>query len=284
MQLESLEIRMARSENLPALPQAASNVLRLADDVDVSPREIERAIELDPAITAKLLKVANSAYYGNMQVSTLGRAIGFLGLTTVRSVVVSIAMQQMISGKSLCPEFNKVDFWKHSLAVATTSRIIGKMKMAGKAEELFCAGMMHEIGFLALEKFAPDELRNAIKRSKESRLPIEDAVEQVFSFSIADVGSLLVATWNISPVIQDAIRFVHTPHMSEDHSATTDVVALSDAIANKIGFVHNGTEIPETIDPQLVKVVGIPEEQIEIICQVVAQEIARTQETFQIAA
>src|SRR5271157_330857 len=100
---------LARSENLPVLPQVVSSVLRLADDPDASPKEMERIIERDPGITAKILRVANSAYYGMSQVPTIGRALTALGMNNVRSLVVGVAYQQVISGREMAAHFSKLE-------------------------------------------------------------------------------------------------------------------------------------------------------------------------------
>lgn len=284
MDLASLEIRMSRSENLPALPQAAGKVLKLADDPDASPREIEKAIEMDPAITAKILRVANSAYYGATQIPNLGRAISYLGLTTVRSVIVSIAMQQMISGKNLCPSFDKLSYWSHSLAVGTAARILGKLKAPGKAEELYCAGMMHEIGLLAMDKFVPQELHAAILKSRESRIPLEEAELLVLGFTHADVGAVLAKKWGLSPLMIEAIQNIGNPFQQSEHDATTMIIALAEVIANKAGFTHSGVPAPDQIDPMLASIVGLPEEQFGIILDVVNQEVRKALDSFQVAA
>ena len=275
---------MSRSENLPTLPQAASNVLRLADDTDVNPREIERAIEMDPAITAKILKVANSAYYGSIKVPTLSRAISFLGMTSVRSVVISIAMQQMVSGKNHCPSLNKIELWRHSLATAIGCRIIGKLRNPGKSEELYCAGMMHEIGLLAMDKFVPNELHSAIQRARDSHGDLIEIENDVLGFSHADAGKVLGKRWNLSPLLQYAIEFWPDPYLADEYFETTAVVSIAKAIANTMGFKHSGLECNSEVNVLVAQEIGLPEAQFGIIGDVVAQEVARAQETFQIAA
>ncbi len=284
MDLASLEIRMSRSENLPALPQAASKVLKLADDPDTSPREIEKAIEMDPAITAKILKVANSAFYGATSVSSLGRAVSFLGMTTTRSVIVSIAMQQMISGKNVCPAFDLISYWAHSMAVATAARILGKLKLPGKAEELYCAGMLHEIGLLAMDKFVPNDLQTAIVRARESRIPLEVAERELLGFTHGEVGTVLAKNWNLSPVMMDAIRLSGDPMAVSEYEATSKVVALAEVIANKCGYNHSGVPAPDEIDPILAAEVGLPEAQFSIVSDVVKQEVNKALDSFQLAA
>lgn len=275
---------MSRSENLPTLPQAASHVLRLADNPDSNPREIERAIETDPAITAKILKIANSAYYGSNHVPTVGRAISFLGLTTVKSVVVSIAMQQMVNGKNTCIALNKLELWKHILAVATGARIIGKLKMQGKSEELYCAGMMHEIGLLAMEKFVPQELHAALVKAKNSNQSLLEVETQVMGFNHADVGLLLTKNWSLSPLIQDAISGWFSPNPESLYFDTTAVIAISKMMANSLGYSHSELDPGSEVDLRLAEAIELPQEQFGIIGEVITSELAKAQDAFKLAA
>src|SRR5579871_4304738 len=170
VELRSLEIKISRSENLPVLPQIASSVLRLADDPDSSAREMEKLIERDSAIAAKILRVANSSYYGLSNVPSISRAISILGLNTVRSLVVGIAYQQIIAARQVSKLFSKVEFWRHSVAVATSAKILGKLKMPARAEELYSAGLMHDVGLLVLDRFAPNELDQAVSYAQQQKI------------------------------------------------------------------------------------------------------------------
>ncbi|MBL8064681.1 MAG: HDOD domain-containing protein [Chthonomonadaceae bacterium] len=284
MDLRSLEIRMARSENLPTLPQVASQVLKLADDSDSNPREFEKAVELDPAVTAKILKIANSAYYGSTNVPTIGRAISFLGLSQVRSVVVGIAMQQMSAGKNSCANLNKLELWRHSLAVAIACRIMGKLKHPGWAEELYCAGMLHEIGMLAMEKFVPQELHQAIGRAQSTGTSVNDVSMDVSGFSPSEAGFVLAKSWGLSPIIQSAIHHWHNPRMDENHYETTAIVAFAKNMALSLGFNHSGLDKDTTLDLMLANEIELPEGQFDIIGEVVVNEVGKAQEAFQIAA
>ncbi|MBC8065896.1 MAG: HDOD domain-containing protein, partial [Chlorobia bacterium] len=135
--LQSLEIKIARSENLPVLPQIVSQIMKLADDPDASPKEMEQIIERDPAVTAKILRVANSSYYGVNNIPSIARAISMLGMNTIRSLIIGVAYQQIISGRTFASHFNKLEFWRHSLGVGTGSRILSKIKIPLSAEELY---------------------------------------------------------------------------------------------------------------------------------------------------
>lgn len=280
--LESIAIKVARSENLNVLPQIVSTILRMVEDPNASSRHIERIIERDPAITAKILRVANSSYYGGQQVPSIGRAVSLLGLNAVRSLVVSVAYQQVISTKSQSKLFDKLQFWKHSLAVATGARILAKMKMPMKAEEMYGAGMMHDVGMLVMERFAPDDFDKAIALSRDQRIPLHVAEQEVYGFDHTTIGSVLADKWSLTPLIQNAIHYHHNVMADLEQTESTCIVAASEAMAHQAGIGNNSGATTFELDPVAEMTLGLPPEQYPVIAQVMADEVNRAQQAFQI--
>lgn len=274
---------MSRSENLPVLPQAVSAVLRLADDPNANQRELERAFEKDPAITAKILKVANSSFYGGVKVPSIGRAISFLGATTIRSLVIGIAFQQATGSKSSVLLFDKQDFWRHSLAVAVACRILGKLKAPSRSEELYCTGMLHDIGLLVMDRFLPDSFDEAIRHSKQYGLQLHEAEEKILGYHHATVGGLLAESWGLSEAMKRGIQFHHNPTADDKCYETTSLVAAANVLAYDTGYGNQGQHLrPE--DRVVVEELELPDDQLTVIAQVIQTEVDKTCEAFNIAA
>lgn len=282
MELASLEIRIARSENLPVLPQVVSSVLRMADDPDASPREIEKTVERDPAITAKILKVANSAFYGHSNVSNVGRAVSLLGMNVMRSLVVSIAFQQVIGNRVNAANFDKLEYWRHSLAVGVAARILGKIRIPMKAEELFVAGLMHDIGMLVLDRFLPSEFDQAIQFAKSSSIALHEVEQEVMGFDHAAVGGLLAERWGLSTLMKRGIEFHHQPSLDGDYYETTCLLAAANTLAHQCGFTNSQMLAELELDPEVSASIGLPPEQYDSIRDVMVVEVVRAQEAFHI--
>lgn len=283
VELSSLEIRMARSENLPVLPQAVGAVLKLADDPNANQKDLEKAFEKDPAITAKILKVANSSFYGGVKVPSIGRAISFLGATTIRSLVVGIAFQQVSTSKSSVMMFDKEDFWRHSLAVAVACRILGKLKAPARSEELYCTGMLHDIGILVLDRFVPDMLDEAMRNAKQFGLQLHEAEEKVLGYNHAQVGGLLATRWGLSDVMARGIEYHHNPTKDDKCYETTSLVAAANILAYDAGYGNQGQTLrPE--DRAILDELNLPEDQVPVVMQVIQTEVSKTCEAFSIAA
>lgn len=275
---------MTRGENLPMLPQAVSATLRLVDDPNSSQRDLEKALETDVAITAKIIRAANSAYYGGNDVSSVGRAISFLGMTAVRSIVVGIAMQQMMSGKSQVRNFDKLAFWRHSLATAVGGRILGKLRMPAKSEELYCAGMIHDIGLIVFERYLPSDLDECLARSKTTGVPLHLTEMEVLGYNHAEVGGLLAKKWQMTEAIQNAVRWHHEPSSDTKNYKTSILVAAANALAHECGFANSQRENCQELDYEMASGIDMPMEQVDVIRQVMMTEVGKAQESFQIAA
>ncbi|RYG82196.1 HDOD domain-containing protein [bacterium] len=284
MDLNTLGLKIARSENLPVLNNVVTQVLKTADDPEASPRSLERIIERDPALTAKILRVSNSSYYGMSGVNSIARAISVLGMNTIRSLVVGVAYQQILSGRSNAQSFDRAEFWKYSLATAVGARILMKLKQPLKSEEMYVAGMMAAVGLLVMDKFLPHELDDAIKVSKDQNVPLHIAERNVLGYDHAQIGAMLAEKSRLNETIVDAVRYHHDPFADKKHFATTGFVSAACQVAAQCGYRPSGPVPSNELDTDLFTALGIDLEQVEPVRAVVQAEIQRSAEAFGVKA
>lgn len=282
MDFQSLAIKVARSENLPVLPQVVGSIIRLADDPNASAADLERYIEVDAALAGKILRVANTPQYSTSRVPTIGRAMSLLGSNTVRSLAIGIAYHQSLTNRSGSSEFDILEFWRHSLAVACASRILGKLKLPLRSEELYVAGLLHDIGMLVMERFAAEEFDQVIRHAKGYGLRLHEAENQLFAFDHAAVGALLADKWELGPVVRQAMGFHHKPLMDTECPQTTAAVAIANLLAQRSGLHNNVIARDVQIPAEWLQVLELAEEQLGVVQEVVLQEVQRTQEQFNI--
>lgn len=282
MDLRTIELKIARSENLPALPQIVSSVLKIADDPNCSARQVEQIIERDAAMTAKILRVANSSFYATAPVPNIGRAISLIGLNALRSLVVSVAYQQVIGGKASSQRFCKKQFWQHSLATATTARILGKLRMPSRSEELYGAAMMHDIGLIVLDKFAPTVLDDALAYASREVVPLHAALRNTAGFDQTEVGAALAERWKLSPPMQAAIKHSLNPMDAGEYTAFTNIVAAANQLSNEAGYLNNSPVADYGASALLMEQIGIPPEQSEAIVSVIKNEVSKAETAFAI--
>ncbi len=284
MDLNTLGLKIARSENLPVLNNVVTQVLKTADDPNASPRTLERIIERDPALTAKILRVSNSSYYGMSGVNSIARAISVLGMNTIRSLVVGVAYQQILSGRSNAQLFDRIAYWRFSVAMAVGARILMKLKAPLKSEEMYVAGMMGAVGLLVMDKFMPRELDAAIQSANEDRVPLHVAERAVLGFDHAEIGALLAEKSRLNETIIHAIRHHNAPF--EDHKcfATTGMIAAATGVAGLCGYTPSGPVAESPIDADLFAALELDPEQIEPVRAVVQAEIERSEQAFGVKA
>lgn len=280
MELGSLELRIARSENLPSVSQVSLEILKRIDDPSMTGGSLESLIILDPAITAKILKVANSAAYGGDGITSIARALNMLGNTMVKRLVMAVAFQQMIFDETSPDGFDKIEFWRHSYAVGILSREIIRDINEEQCEELFCAGMFHDIGRLVLERFCYAHSVVSFKVAAVEKKKLVDAELKVLGWTHHDAGTILARKWGFSPVICSAIEFHHSPMLDVHNYESTCAVAYANNLAHRLGFVNNNPSAEYELDPMLEAELNLDEEKINTLSILVCEEVARAEAAF----
>ncbi len=196
---------------LPALPVIASRLLEAVDDPHTSASEMAELISSDPALATRLLKLANSAFYGfPRRIGTVNLAVVVLGFETVRDLCLSVIIADcFFSAEDEIP-LNMEAFWKHSLSVAIASRLIYKMSGANHAGEAFIAGLVHDLGKLFLARYFPDDFNLALKRIENDDLPPLEAEREIFSTTHPIAGAWLLEEWNLPVWLVEATRNHHS--------------------------------------------------------------------------
>ncbi len=281
MELSALQIRVARTPGLGMLPQMTAQILKLVDSPDASPRQVGALIERDAGLASKLLKTANSSYYGMQgKIRTVSQAISVLGLSAVRSVIVSQVYHQMASGRAHARRFDKVAFWQHSLATAVAARILARFKGWRDPEEAFLAGLLHDAGRLVMDRFLTSEFDQAIALSLSNGCNLIDAEREILGYTHVEVGAMLGEQWQLPDSLQEGMR-LHQAATDYETSPIGCLVYTANVLAHQVGF-GVGAPVAYELDPETVESLRLPPEQFEGIRQVLAKEVARTQELLKI--
>lgn len=229
-------MRIARSENLPVLPTVVVQILRLYEDPNISARSLEKIIEQDPAMTAKIIRVAGSSMYGLKSVTSVNRALSVLGMNTLRSIAISLAYQQILSQKKVGVSFDHLAFWRHCLAVGIGARALMRHVNLNQAEEAYVTGLMHDIGVLTMDRFANPELMNAVRFAQQKRIPLHEAEQMINKFTHCDIGGFLADKWKLTKMMTNAIKYHEDPSQDTETPESTSVIAAANYLAYKCGF------------------------------------------------
>jgi putative nucleotidyltransferase with HDIG domain len=255
---------------MPSLSTTVNKVLTVCNRLDPSPHDLNRIIELDPVLTGRVLKLVNSAYFALWhQVNSVTHAIILLGINTIKNLALSVAILGKFRDRRSFRAFSTNHFWEHSLAVAVIAKLLGRLKDRPRAEqeELFVAGLLHDIGKIPLNRHFPAEYDTVIRLSTRHEQCFSRAETDMFGFDHATVGQLIAAKWCLNPQLENAIARHHCVDVaSKAFQLCTGIVCLADAIANELQLglipgqampVSGGTEVRRrmqrlAIDPDAI--------------------------------
>lgn len=198
-------------QSLEPLPQIALRVLELSRREDVVPRDLAAVVQTDPAITAKVLKLCNSAYYGfQREIATLDEASTLLGTRTLTNLVLTSCGGQYFRDFGGSTERTRGELWERSVTVALTAGVLARLQGGLDQHLAYTVGLLQNIGHLVLDRFLHDD-RERVLAEVESGASLLEAEESVLGMHHAEVGARLVDRWQLPPVLVDTIRHHHTP-------------------------------------------------------------------------
>lgn len=226
-----------KSPRLPSLPAVAVRLLELSRDPDASIRDIVKTVKSDPAIAARILKTTNSTYFGfSCKIASIERAVPLLGVTTVVGLTLSFSLSQDASQPGKLGEYFQ-SFWKQSVIQAATAEVLGNKHTGSTDCDYFLAGLLIDLGRLAMLRAIPDEYVPVIQSAATDRRSLSELEIESIGIDHAEVGYKLLADWNLPESLQTAIRHHHAELdclKSLDDQTTFDV-AKAAAVAAAVG-------------------------------------------------
>ncbi len=224
---------LARIDNLPTLPIVASELIRILGNSNTSMSQISELMNNDQSITARVLKIANSAYYGiRNRVDTLRTALVILGVNEITNIVIGVSLMKVFDteGEKL---FDHQSFWKHSIYTAHLSRWLSRKLLIPFHGEEFTAGLIHDIGKIILDQYFHPEFVNVRKYMELFPQDQEHEIEQkVLGATHMELGYWLADRWKIPGHIQSAILYHHKPEKSPDNIELCCLVNIVNTISN----------------------------------------------------
>ena len=273
MENQELKKRLSSIRSLPTLPIVANNVIKLTQNPDSTAFEIAEAISQDQSLTSKVLKTANSSYYGfPRKINTINYAIVVLGLNNIKNIVLSTSIMKQFSKKDENLLFDHKDFWKHSLLCGILSKKISEDMGIKNSEEMFMCGLLHDFGKLILDAFFKEEFILALQLAKDSHLSLMEAENKVFGFNHSGVGALLLKKWSLPPLLVKAVESHHSPEESQNAFRIVSIVHVSNYLCRKIGIGSSGDSVLPELNKKAFKIVGLAPEQIKRMSLQVTKE------------
>jgi len=222
-------------DRMPAFPASVHRIIKMTSDVNCQARDLVRVIDTDPVLTMRILRVANSAYFGlQMNIVSVQHAVVYIGLNSVKHLALATAAIGSLP-KISTEGFDADKFLKHSLAVGVlTRRFRKRMGIGGSKEgDEFVAGLLHDIGKVLFAHFEPEALNEAALLGKSEGIPVHIAERRLLGVDHAEMGSMLAEHWGFPENLCRAIREHHEPIDAEDAPPLRDCVYLANYLAER---------------------------------------------------
>ncbi|MDR3011808.1 MAG: HDOD domain-containing protein [Chitinispirillales bacterium] len=250
---DTIRQKVQRVLNLPTLPTVVSKMLHMVDSQRSSAQTLARLISTDQALTAKLLKLANSAYYGYArEISTVNMAVVVLGFNTVKELVLGLTVFDVFKGSSHDPAgFDAVKFWEHSAACGVAARMLSKNNASRYTGEAFVAGLLHDMGKMILNQYFEADLHETIKLARSGERSLESIELEILGVTHGQIGAWLAEKWNLPSIISDAIKHHHDPWNSKANPSFVALVTVADMLCHQTRIGSSGRAACPQYDERL---------------------------------
>ena len=263
---------------IPTLPDIYYDFKQAMEDPEGSFDQISTIISIDTGLTARLLRVVNSAFYGfPSQIETISHAISVVGLEQLNNLVLSTVVMDRFKG---IPDsvINMESFWKHSIACGLAARVLAGHRKEVNTERYFVAGMLHDLGRLVTAMSSPFSILSVFMRCKSEEIQLHQSEKDILGFSHTDVGEQLLKNWSLPKFHQKVVGNHHHPSTDLE----SGILNIADHIANDLKLGDSGEALfPPPLDEEVLALLKLPEEiDINIIKEEVEELFNSTSSIF----
>jgi len=220
--------------------------------------EIAATISPDQGLTTRILAVSNSAFYGlQSQVTSVHRAATVLGIKEVRNIVLALGVQGMTKGKKLPDDFDLIEYWRHQLTVALTVRLLAAETKQADPDNLFTAGLLHDLGKMIVAMHAPEDWKAIADLRQEKQMSFHKAEDAWWGIEHGVVGALVLKSWSLPAELHEPVNWHHAPLAAPDYRLQAKHLCLADMLVN---LHYQSNRVSEKAVDALAATLAVPPE------------------------
>jgi HD-like signal output (HDOD) protein len=241
---------------------------------------VGEVIEKDPDLTARLLRIGNSSFYGfPTRLETVSEAISLIGIQQVQDLIVATRIVDAFAGVK--PEFvNMESFWRHSFACGISGRILAIMKRLPNSEKCFMAGLLHDVGRLVLFSQAPKASADVFQLYHNKRMLLWEAEREVLGYDHAQIGEALLRGWTYPAKLIRAVANHHHPLTSEGFPMEVAIVHVSDHLVNAMQIGTSGERYVPPLQTKAWALLDLPADSLESVMRAIDEQLEVVEKVF----
>jgi putative nucleotidyltransferase with HDIG domain len=256
------------------MPVTAQKMLRLLDKPDATPAQIGAILRHDPGLTANILKLTNSSFFGlPTKVSSVKQAVVLLGWKKLTQLVMASCVNTIVDKPVAGYDLPPGELWKHSIAVSVAAEGLVRELRLPAAEEIFTAGLLHDVGKLVLGRFVKDDIER-IEAAASAGLPFELAEQSVLGTDHAEIGAEILKNWAFPQDLVSAVRWHHNPDSADETNILVDIIHVANALCLMIGIGIGREGLQHEPSTSAIERVGIKASNLEVVASYTLQWVS----------
>ncbi|MCX7725626.1 MAG: HDOD domain-containing protein [Chitinispirillaceae bacterium] len=285
---EEFKDRIEHFSNLPTLPQLATKLIKTINNPHTSAVDVASIVEQDVSLSAKVLRLANSAFYGiPKSVTSINSAVVILGFKVISTLVLSLTVFDMFpEDKRIKALFDRKAFWLHSLSCGIIAKLLTSRInkcILFDPEEAFCAGLLHDIGKIVMEQYIHREFHRALEYASLRKTPLIEAENKILGYNHGDVANWLTARWGLPSEIRFSLIFHHEPEKAPNGKDITMLCHIADWLCYESNMVIDKKYTAPHLKDYCLDYLKIMPEVIEEIKDIIPAEVEKTSVFYTIA-
>ncbi len=276
---------LASIHEIPPFPQVVVRAMDIISDPNYVVNDLLEVIRLDQSITANVLKLCNSAYFGlPRKVSSLKEAVVYLGTVHLRQVLLSSGVKDLYDRPDKGYSYFAGELWQHAIACALMAQVLLRhLRLPLEENSVFTAALLHDVGKVVLSTYVSREFADIEKLVEKENLPFHEAERQVLGFDHAEIGGRLAELWQFPDDIAAAIRFHHQPEKApKPHCLLSELIALSDGLVLMLGCGTSVDGLSYAMPHLLIDRLKLKRNDIEMLMVKFQEEMSNAREMIDI--
>ncbi len=276
----SAEELIEHSGPMASLPEVFYRVNEAVEDPECSFAEIAHIIGQDSALSARLLKVVNSPFYGfDQKIETIIHAITIIGMAQLRDLVLATVFLNKFRGLS-SQEMDMKEFWLHNIACGLMARVMATFCHEKGVERYYVLGLIHDIGRLLMFLVIPEQMNQALQQAKLEERLLHEVEKEMFGFDHSQVGCLLIQSWKLPDLFQSAVQHCHDSMFDADLPVETAILHISDIVVHALEFGTTGEHFVPPLNPMAWNRIELPSSMIPLMIKQLDREMEEALKIF----